>query len=50
MRIFLSLFAVLSVVLAEDPVAENVEVDAPENEKDEVEAIIESNQVSEEVV
>ena len=50
MRIFLSLFAVISVVLAEDPVAENVEVDAPENEKDQVEAIIENNQVSEEVV
>jgi hypothetical protein len=49
MRIFLSLFAVLSVVIAEEPVAENVEVDAPENEKDEVEAIIESNQVTEEV-
>ncbi len=50
MRIFLSLFAVLSVVLAQDPVAENIEVAAPENEKDEVEAIIESNQVSEEVI
>ena len=50
MRIFLSLFAVLSVSLAADPVAENVEVDAPGNEKDEVEAIIESNQVTEEVI
>jgi hypothetical protein len=50
MRIFLSLFAVLSVVIAEEPVAENDKVDgAPENEKDEVEAIIESNQVTEEV-
>ena len=50
MRIFLSLFAVLSVVIAEKPVAENVEVDgALKNEKDEVEAIIESNQVTEEV-
>ena len=51
MRISLLLLAVLSVVFAEEEIVENVDnVVEAENEKDEVDSIIENNQVTEKVI